>query len=56
MENSQTLKMKNKYLITSFGIIVLLQLFALPFFNSAYVLPVAAGVPFTLISVWTVAL
>ena len=49
MDNSQTLKLKNHYLIISFGIIVFLQLFALPFLNSKYILPVIAGVPFTLI-------
>ncbi len=49
MDNSQTLKLKNHYLIISFGIIVVLQLFALPFLNSKYILPVIAGVPFTLI-------
>ena len=49
MDNSQTLKMRNHYLITSFGIIVFLHTLTLPFFNSAYILPVLAGVSFTLI-------
>ncbi|MCM3638059.1 PAS domain S-box protein [Sporosarcina luteola] len=49
MENGHYLHSKNKYLISSFCFIVLLQLLASPFYNQPlYVLPIAAGALFNL--------
>ncbi|MCM3710123.1 two-component system sensor histidine kinase NtrB [Sporosarcina luteola] len=49
MENGHSLQSKNKCLIISFGLIVLLQLIASPFFDQPlYVLPIAACALFNL--------
>lgn len=49
MENGQPIRSKNKYLIISFGFIVLIQLIASPFLEStSYLLPISAALVYIL--------